>query len=114
MQTSYDKVTNYYDDIVNIATSVCNFYKYTHQSCKNVSKKCKNFECHVETERLDITNAIQKDRIINNLYVDLVNSIVFILNFHITSLLLLSRIIEKLIKQNKKFFESTIYNEHKY
>ena len=50
----------------------------------------------------------------NRLYVDLVGSIVSIFNYHPTLLLLPIRTIKKLIKQNKEFFDSTIYLEHEY
>ena len=50
----------------------------------------------------------------NKLYVDLVGSIVSIFNHHPTPLLLPTRTIKELIKQNKEFFENTIYLEHEY
>ena len=41
----------------------------------------------------------------NKLYVDFVSSIVSIFNYHVTPLLLPTRTIKKLIKQNKKMFQ---------
>ena len=114
MQTVDDEVTNNHNDIVKIATSVGNLYEYSNKSFRNLSEKLKNFECHVEAERLEISYAMQKDRIMNKLYVDLVGSIVSIFNHHPTPLLLPTRTIKELIKQNKKFFENTIYLEHEY
>ena len=70
MQTLDDEITNNHNDIVKIATSIGNLYEYTHQSFRNLSEKLKNFECHVEAERLEIIYAMQKDRIMNKLYVD--------------------------------------------
>ena len=55
MQTLDDEVTHNHNDIVKIATSVGNLYEYTQQSFRNLSEKLKNFECHVKTERLEIT-----------------------------------------------------------
>ena len=67
----------------------------------------KIFECYVEAERLEITNAMQKkNRIMNKLYVDLVGSMVSIFNHHSTALLLPARTIIELIKQIKEFFEN--------
>ena len=74
----------------------------------------KTFEFHVEAERLEISYAMERDRMMNKLYVDLVSSIVSIFNHHPTPLLLPTRTINKLIKQNKEFFENTIYLEHEY
>ena len=114
MQSLDDKVTNNYNDIVKIATSVGNLYEYTHHSFRNLSEKLKNFECHVEAEKLEITYAMQRDRIMNKLYIDLVGSIVSIFNHHPTLLLLPARNIKELIKQNKELFKNTIYLEHEY
>ena len=96
MQTSDDKVSNNHNNIVKIATSVGNLYEYsyTHQSCRNLSEKLRKFECHVEAERLQITYAMQRDRIINKLFVDLVCSIVSIFNHHLTPLLLITHTIK--------------------
>ena len=112
MQTLDDEVTNNHNDIVKIATSVGNLYEYTHQSFRNFSEKSKKFEFHVEAEILEITYAMQSDRIMNKLYLDLVGSMVSIFNHHPTPLLLPARTIKELIKQNKEFFENTIYLEH--
>ena len=114
MQTLDDEVSNNHNDIVKILTSVGSFYEYTHQSFRNLSEKLRKFACHVEAERQEITYAMQKDRIMNKLYVDLVGSIVSIFNHHPTPLLLPTRTIKELIKQNKRFFENTIYIEHEY
>ena len=70
MQTLDDEVINNHNYIVKIATSVGNFYEYTHQSFRNLSEKLINFECHVEAERLEISYAMQRDRMMNKLYVD--------------------------------------------
>ena len=70
--------------------------------------------CHVEAERLEITYAMQTDRIMNKLYVDLVGSIVSIFNHHSTPLLLPTSTIKELIKHNKELFENTIPLEHEY
>ena len=69
---------------------------------------------HVEAERLEITYAMQRNRIMSKLYVDLVGSIVSIFNYHPRPLLLPTCTIKELIKQNKEFFENTIYLEHEY
>ena len=114
MQTLDDEVSNNHNDIVKIATSVGSLYEYTHQSFRNLSEKLKKFECQMEADRLEITYGMQRDRIMNKLYVDLVNSIVSIFNNHLTFLLLPTRIIKELIKQNKEFFDNTIYIEHEY
>ena len=98
MHTLDDDVSNNQNEIVKIATSVGNIYEYTHQSFRNLSEKMRNFECHVEAERLEITYAIQRDRIMNKLYVDLVGSIVYIFNHYPTPLLLPTRTIKELIK----------------
>ena len=50
----------------------------------------------------------------NKIYVDLVSSIISIFIHYPTPLLLLTRTIKELIKQNKEFFEDTIYLEHEY
>ena len=109
MQTLDDEVSNNHNNIVKIATSVGNLYEYTHQSFRNLSEKLRNFECHVEAGRLEINYAMQRDRILNKLYVDLVGSIVSIFNHHLTPLLLPTRPIKELIKQNKDFVKNTIY-----
>ena len=114
MQTLDDEVMNNHNDIVKIATSVGNLYEYTHQSFKNLSEKLKNFECHVEAEKLEITYAMQRDRIMNKLYVDLVVSIVSIITHYPPPLLLPARTIKELIKQNNEFFKNTIYLAHEY
>ena len=88
MQTLDDEVTNNHNNIVKIATSVGNLNEYTHQSFRNLSENIKNFECHVEAERLEIIYAMQSDKIMNKLNVDLVGSIVSIFNHHPTPLLL--------------------------
>ena len=104
MQTLDEEVSNNYNNIVKISNSVGNYYEYTHQSFRNLSEKLRNFECHVEAERLEITYAMQRNRIMNKLYVDLVGSIVFSFNHNFTPLLLSTRTITELIKQNKEFF----------
>ena len=109
MHTLDDEVSNNHNDIVKIATSVGNIYEYTHQSFRNLSEKLRNFECHVEAERLEITYAMQRDRIMNKQYVDLVGTIVSIFNHHPAPLLLPTRTIKELIKQNKEFCENIIY-----
>ena len=78
MRTQDDEVSNNHNNIVKISTSVDNLYKYTNQSFRNLCEKLRNFKCHVEAERLEITYAMERDRIMNNLYVDLVGSIVSI------------------------------------
>ena len=103
MQTLNDEVTNIYNDIVKIATSIGNLYEYTLQSYRNLSKKLKIFEYHVEAKKLEITYAMQRDRIMNKLYVDLVGSIVSIFNHHPTPLLLTARTIKEVMKKNKVF-----------
>ena len=52
---------------------------------------------------------MQRDRIMNKQYVDLVGTIVSIFNHHPTPLLLPTRTIKELIKQNKEFCENIIY-----
>ena len=104
MHTLDDEVSINHNNIVKIATLVGNLYEYTHQSFKNLNEKLRNFECHVESERLEISYAMNRDRIMNKLYVDLVSSIVSIFNHHPTPLRLPIRSIKELIKQNKEFF----------
>ena len=88
-----------------IATSVGTLYEYTYQSFKNLSEELRNFECHVEAERPEITYAMQRDRIMNILYVDLVGSIVAIFNNHPPLLLLPTCTIKELIKHNEEFLK---------
>ena len=57
---------------------------------------------------------MQRDSMMNKLYVDLVVSIVAIFNHHPTPLLLTIRTIKELIKLNTEFFDITIYVEHEY
>ena len=47
---------------------------------------------------------MQRDRMMNKLYVDLVASIVYRFNYHFTPLLLPICTIDELIKQNKNCF----------
>ena len=54
----------------------------------------------MKVERLKITYAMQRDRIMNKLYVDLVNLINSIFNHYSTPLLLTTRTINELIIQN--------------
>ena len=103
MQTLDDEVSNNHNDIVKIATSVFSFYEYTYESFRNMSEKLKNFQCKISSELLEIVFAMQRDRMMNQLYVDLVGSIVSIFNYHPTPVLLPSRTIKELIKQNKEF-----------
>ena len=77
-------------------------------------KNLKIFECEVNNELLEISFAMQRDRMMNKLYVDLVGSIVAIFNHHPTPLLLPMRTIKELIKQNIEFFANTIYIDHEY
>ena len=114
MQTLDDEVSNNHHDIVKIATSIGSLYKYTHQSFRNMSEKLKRFECQLINKLLEISVAMQRDRMMNKLYIDLVRSIVAIFNHHPTPLLLPIRTIKELIKQNKEFFDNTIYIEHEY
>ena len=114
MQTLDKEVLNNHDDIVKISTSVGSLYEYTHQSFRNISEKLKTFECEVNSELLELTFAMQRDRMMNKLYVDLVGSIVSIFNHHPTPLLLPMRTIKELIKQNIEFFYNTIYIDHEY
>ena len=100
---------------VKIATSVGSLYEYMHESFRNMREKLKYFQCEISSELLEISFAMQPDRMMNKLYVDLIGSIVSIFNHHLTPLLLPTRTIKKLIKQNKEFFfENTIYLEHEY
>ena len=73
-----------------------------------MSEKLKIFECQLENELAEMSYAMQRDRMMNKLYVDLVGSIRSIFNHHPTFLLLPIRIIKELIKQNKDF--STLFN----
>ena len=100
MQTLDDEVTNNHNDIVKISTSGGNLYEYTHQRFRNLSEKLKYFEFHANAKKLELTYAMQRDRIMNKLYVNLVGSIVYIFNHHSTFLLLFTRTIKELIKQN--------------
>ena len=68
----------------------------------------------MENELTEISYALKRDRMMNKLYVDLVGSIVSIFTHHPTPLLLPDRTIKKLIKQNKEFFDNTIYIDHDY
>ena len=79
-----------------------------------MSEKLRRFECQLNNELLEISFAMQRDRMINKLYVDLVGTIVAIFNHHPTPMLLHIRTIKDLIKQNKEFFDNTIYVEHEY
>ena len=79
-----------------------------------MSEKLKYFQCEISSELLEISFVMQRDRMMNKLYVDVVGSIVSIFNYHPTPLLLPIRTIKELIKQNKEFFEKTIYLEHEY
>ena len=88
VQTLDDEVTNNHNDIVKIASSVGNIYEITHQSFRNLSEELKNFECPVEAERLEITYAMQREEIIDKLYVDLVGFIVLFFIIIFTLLLL--------------------------
>ena len=65
MQTLDDKVYNNQNNIMKIATSVGNLDEYTYQSFRNLGEKLNNFKCHVEAERLEITYAMKRDRIMN-------------------------------------------------
>ena len=62
----------------------------------------------------EMSYPIQRNRMMNNLYVDLVGSIISIFNYHPTFLLLSIRTIKELIKQNKDFFDNSIYLVHEY
>ena len=84
MQTLDDEVSNNHNDIVKIATSVGSLYEYTHQSFRNMSEKLRRFEFQLNSELLEISFAMQRDRMMNKLYVDLVGSIVAIFNHHPT------------------------------
>ena len=101
MQTLDDAISNNHNDIVKIATSVGSLYEYKHYSFRNLSEKLKHFECRLENELTEISYAMQRDRMMNKLYVDLVGSIVSIFNHHPTPLLLPIRTIKELMKQNK-------------
>ena len=79
MQTLDDAVSNNHNDIVKIATSVGSLYEYTHESFRNLSEKLKHLECRLENELTEISYAMQRDRMMNKLYVDLVGSIVSML-----------------------------------
>ena len=114
MQTLNDVVSNNHNDIVKIATLVGSLYEYTHQSFLNISEKLIYFECKIDNEYTEISYAMQRDRMMNKLYVDLVGSIVSICNHHPTPLLLPIRTIKVVIKQNKELFDSTIYIDHEY
>ena len=70
MQTLDDEVSNNHNDIVKIATSVGSLYEYTHQSFRNISEKLKRFQCEVEYGMTEMTYAMQRDRMMNKLYVD--------------------------------------------
>ena len=59
----------------------------------------------MKAERLEITYDMQRDRIMNKLYVDLVGSIVSIFNHHPTPLLLATRIIKDLINKRECFLK---------
>ena len=61
---------------------------------------------------IEITYAMQRDRIMIKLYVDLGGSYITIFYHHPISLLLPIRTIKKLIKQNKVVFDNTIYIDH--
>ena len=76
MQTLDDAVSNNHNDIVKIATSVGSLYEYTHKSFRNLSEKLKNLKCQLEDELTEMSYAMQRDRIMNKLYVDLVYLIV--------------------------------------
>ena len=84
MQTLNDEVSNNHNDIVQIATSVNSLYEYTHQSFRNMSDKLRRFEFQLNNELLEISFAMQRDRMMNTLYVDLIGSIVSILSHHPT------------------------------
>ena len=114
MQTLDNEVSNNHNDIVKIVTSVGSLYEYTHKSFNDISEKLKRFECSVKHELAELSFALQRDRMMNKLYVDLVGSIVAIFNHHPTPLLLPMRTIKELIKQNIEFFANTIYIDHEY
>ena len=59
-----------------ISTLVGSLYEYTYLSFSNISEKLKTFQCQVKADKQEITYAMQRDRIMNKLYVDLVGSIV--------------------------------------
>ena len=103
MQTLDDEVSNNHNDKVKIATSVGSLYEYTHESFRNMIDKLKYFQCELSSELLEISFAMQRDRMMNKLYVDLVGSIVSIFNHHPTPLLLPIRTMKELIKQNRVF-----------
>ena len=112
MQTLDDEISNNHDNIVKVATSVGGLYEYTHQSFRNMSENLGHFRCQLNNELLEISFALQRDRMMIKLYIDLVGSIVSIFNNYPTPLLLLICTFIELIKQNKEFFDNTI--EHEY
>ena len=114
MQTLDDEVSKNHNDIVKIVTAVGSLYEYTHKSFREISEKLKRFECTLANELTELSYAMQRDRMMNKLYVDLVGSIVAIFNHHPTPLLLPMRTIKELIKQNFEFFANTIYIDHEY
>ena len=72
MQTLDDDVSNNHSDIVKIAISVGSLYEYTQQSFRNMSEIYRRFKCKLNSELLEISFAMQRDRMMNKLYVDLV------------------------------------------
>ena len=114
MQTLDDVVSNNHNVIVKVAILVGSLYDYTHQSFKKMRNKLKNFKCHLENEISEISYAMQCDRMMNKLHVDLVGSIVSIFNHHPTPFLLPIRILKVLMKENKDFFVNIIYLKHGY
>ena len=102
MQTLDNKVTTNHNDIVKIATLVSSLYEYTHLSFKNINEKVKTIECQIKADSLEIPYAMQLEKIMNKLYVDLVGSIVLSFNYHSTPWLLPTHTIKVLIKQNNK------------
>ena len=114
MQTLDAEVSNNHNDIVQIATAVGSLYKYTHQSFRNISENFRRLEFQLNNELFEMSFAMQRDRMMNKLYAYLVRSIVSIFNHYPTPLLLPIPTIKELIKQNKEFFDNTIYIEHEF
>ena len=87
MQTLDDDVSNNHNNIVKIVTFVGSLYEYTHQSFKNIIDQLKIFKCALVNKLTEIAYKLQRNRMMNKLYVDLVSLIVSILNHYPTPLL---------------------------
>ena len=77
-----DEVSNNHNYIVTIATSVGSLYEYLHQRFRIMREKLRLFACKLNNKLFKITFAMQRDKMMNKLYVELVGSIVLILNHH--------------------------------